>query len=146
MTLPAAEQIKRTYVYGLSAGQTSFDGTDKDGAAKTFEREKVEEVLEPRAEEICEAVRDAIKESGVKLSNWSPVYLTGGALAINRGGRDFLAARLDKPVRELPRKAVKLSSPAYSSALGLLDLIIDTVSNSHASGGVGAFFRSLFGG
>ena len=146
VTLPAAEQIKRTYVYGLSAGQTSFDGTDKDGAAKTFEREKVEEVLEPRAEEICEAVRDAIKESGVKLSNWSPVYLTGGALAINRGGRDFLAARLDKPVRELPRKAVKLSSPAYSSALGLLDLIIDTVSNSHASGGVGAFFRSLFGG
>ena len=146
VTLPTAEQIKRTYVYGLSAGQTSFDGTDKDGAAKTFEREKVEEVLEPRAEEICEAVRDAIKESGVKLSNWSPVYLTGGALAINRGGRDFLAARLDKPVRELPRKAVKLSSPAYSSALGLLDLIIDTASNSHASGGVGAFFRSLFGG
>ena len=146
VTLPTAEQIKRTYVYGLSAGQTSFDGTDKDGAAKTFEREKVEEVLEPRAEEICEAVRDAIKESGVKLSNWSPVYLPGGALAINRGGRDFLAARLDKPVRELPRKAVKLSSPAYSSALGLLDLIIDTASNSHASGGVGAFFRSLFGG
>lgn len=146
VTLPAAEQIKRAYVYGLSAGQSTFDGTDREGNAKTFDREKVEEVLEPRAEEICEAIRDAIKESGVKMSNWSPVYLTGGALAINRGGRDFLAARLDKPVRELPRKAVKLSSPAYSSALGLLDLIIDTASSSNASSGVGAFFRSLFGG
>ncbi len=91
-------------------------------------------------------MRDAIKESGVKMSNWSPVYLTGGGLAINRGGRDFLAAKLDKPVRELPRKAVKLSSPAYSSALGLLDLIIDTASNERAASGVGAFFRSLFGG
>ncbi|MBE5783004.1 MAG: hypothetical protein E7329_06780 [Clostridiales bacterium] len=146
VTLQTAEQMKRAYVYGLSAGQSTFEGTDKEGNAKTFTREQVEEVLEPRAEEICEAVRDAVKESGVKMSNWSPVYLTGGALAINRGGRDFLAAKLDKPVRELPRKAVKLSSPAYSSALGLLDLIIDTTANAHAASGVGAFFRSLFGG
>ena len=146
VTLQTAEQIKRAYVYGLAAGQSTFEGTDKEGNAKTFTRDQVEKVLEPRAEEICEAVRDAVKESGVKLSNWSPVYLTGGALAINRGGKDFLAAKLDKPVRELPRKAVKLSSPAYSSALGLLDLIIDTNANAHATGGVGAFFRNLFGG
>ena len=146
ITLPAAEQIKRAYVYGLSAGQASFEGVNKDGESKTFSREEVEKVLEPRAEEICEAVRDAIKESGVKLSNWSPIYLTGGGLAINRGGRDFLAAKLEKPVRELPRKAVKLSSPAYSSALGLLDLIIDTAASAHAAGGMGSFFRSLFGG
>ena len=146
ITLPAAEQIKRAYVYGLSAGQASFEGVNKDGESKTFSREEVEKVLEPRAEEICEAVRDAIKESGVKLSNWSPIYLTGGGLAINRGGRDFLAAKLEKPVRELPRKAVKLSSPAYSSARGLLDLIIDTAASAHAAGGMGSFFRSLFGG
>ena len=146
ITLPAAEQIKRAYVYGLSAGQASFEGVNKGGESKTFSREEVEKVLEPRAEEICEAVRDAIKESGVKLSNWSPIYLTGGGLAINRGGRDFLAAKLEKPVRELPRKAVKLSSPAYSSALGLLDLIIDTAASAHAAGGMGSFFRSLFGG
>lgn len=146
ITLPAAEQIKRAYIYGLSAGQASFEGVNKGGESKTFSREEVEKVLEPRAEEICEAVRDAIKESGVKLSNWSPIYLTGGGLAINRGGRDFLAAKLEKPVRELPRKAVKLSSPAYSSALGLLDLIIDTAASAHAAGGMGSFFRSLFGG
>ena len=146
ITLPAAEQIKRAYVYGLSAGQASFEGVNKGGESKTFSREEVEKVLEPRAEEICEAVRDAIKESGVKLSNWSPIYLTGGGLAINRGGRDFLAAKLEKPVRALPRKAVKLSSPAYSSALGLLDLIIDTAASAHAAGGMGSFFRSLFGG
>ena len=146
ITLAAAEQIKRSYVYGLSAGQSTFDGVDKDGNSKTFTREQVEEVLEPRADEICEAIRDAIKDTGVKLGNWSPVYLTGGGLAINRGGRDFLAAKLEKPVRELPRKAVKLSSPAYSSALGLLDLLIDTAANAQVTGGVSGFFRSLFGG
>ena len=81
----------------------------------------------------------------MRLGNWSPIYLTGGGLAINRGGRDYLAAKLGKPVRELPRKAVKLSSPAYSSALGLLDLIIDTITNTRAPGGIAGFFRSLFG-
>ena len=144
--LQTAENIKRAYVYGLSAGQSTFDGTDQAGNAKTFPREKVEQVLEPRAEEICEAVRDAIGASGAKLGKWSPVYLTGGGLAINRGGREFLAAKLDRTVRELPRKAVKLSSPAYSSSLGLLDLLIDTTANARSGGGMGGFFRSLFGG
>ncbi len=146
ITLPVAEQIKRAYVYGLSAGQASFDGTDQAGNTATFTREQVEAVLEPRAEEICEKIKDAIQESGAKLGKWSPVYLTGGGLAINRGGRDFLAHVLDRTVRELPRKAVKLSSPAYSSALGLLDLLIDNVTESRATSGVSGFFRSLFGG
>ena len=144
--LPVAEQIKRSYVYGLSAGQSTFEGTDQAGSAKTFTREQVEEVLEPRAEEICEAIRDAIQNSGAKLGKWSPVYLTGGGLAINRGGREYLAAKLERTVRELPRKAVKLSSPAYSSALGLLDLLIDTTASARSSGGMSGFFRSLFGG
>ena len=146
VSLPVAEQIKRAYVYGLSAGQTSFEGTDPAGAPKTFAREEVEQVLEPRAEEICEAIRDAVIDSGTKLGQWSPVYLTGGGLAINRGGREFLAAKLERTVRELPRKAVKLSSPAYSSALGLLDLLIDTTASVRAASGLGGFFRSLFGG
>ena len=146
VTLPVAEQIKRSYVYGLSAGQSTFEGTDQSGNAKTFTRDQVEQVLEPRAEEICEAIRDAVEASGAKLGKWSPVYLTGGGLAINRGGREYLAAKLERTVRELPRKAVKLSSPAYSSSLGLLDLLIDTTASARASGGMGGFFRSLFGG
>ena len=143
--LKSAEDIKRVFTYGIAAGQDTFDAQDQLGAPRTIAREDVEKVLYPRAEEICEAVREAIRESGVKLSNWSPVYLTGGGIAINRGGREFLAAKLERTVRELPRKAVKLSSPAYSSALGLLDLVIDTVSGSGAQTGIGGFFRSLFG-
>lgn len=145
ITLDSAEQIKRSYVYGLANANATFEGQDKNGNAKTFTSDDVEKVLEPRADEICEAVRDAVKESGVKMGKWSPVYMTGGGMAINRGGRDFLSAKLEKPVRELPRKAVKLSSPAYASALGLIDLIIDNVSGA-AQSGMGAFFRNLFGG
>lgn len=146
VNLTEAEKIKRAYIFGLAAGQENFDAVDREGNAKTFTKEEVEKVLEPRVDEICEEVQEALKLSGVRLGNWSPVYLTGGALSINRGGRDFLAGKLNKPVRDLPRRAVKLSSPAYSSALGLLDLIIDTSANAPAGSGMSAFFRNLFGG
>ncbi|MBQ6949958.1 MAG: hypothetical protein IJN44_00495 [Clostridia bacterium] len=146
VTLSEAEKIKRAYIFGLAAGQESFDAVDKEGNAKTFTKEEVEQVLEPRVDEICDEVQEALKLSGVRLGNWSPVYLTGGALSINRGGKDFLAGKLNKPVRDLPRRAVKLSSPAYSSALGLLDLIIDTSANAPASGAMSNFFKNLFGG
>ncbi|MBO2516885.1 MAG: hypothetical protein CW338_06350 [Clostridiales bacterium] len=143
--LTAAEQIKRQYVYGLSSAEGNYDITDSDGNNQSYEKAKVKEVLEPRVEELCKAIADAIKSSGVKLSNWSPVYLTGGGLVINRGGRDYLAKVLDKPVREFPRRAVKLSSPAYSTSLGLLNLVIDTVCKVKNTSGISGFFRNLFG-
>ena len=144
--LDQAEQIKRSYAFGAPSSLPSFDVTAADGRTQSFSYDRVNEIVEPRAEEICEAVRDCVTESGVRLGNWSVVYLTGGGLAINRGGREFLSERLGRPVRDLPRKAVKLSSPIYSSALGLLDLIIDTKTGSGApQSGISAFFRGLFG-
>lgn len=145
--LDSAEQIKRSFIFGDQNAQSSFEITGANGATQVFERSKVEEVLMPRVDELCEAIVDAVKSSNVRIGNWSSVYLTGGGLAINRGGREYLSEKLGRPVRELPRKAVKLSSPIYSSALGLLDLIIDTRSSSASpQSGIGSFFRSLFGG
>lgn len=145
--LDSAEQIKRSFIFGDQNAQSSFEVTGANGGTQVFERTKVEEILMPRVDELCEAIVDAVKASNVRLGNWSSVYLTGGSLAINRGGREYLSEKLGRPVRELPRKAVKLSSPIYSSALGLLDLIIDTRSSSAApQSGIGSFFRSLFGG
>lgn len=144
--LSSAENIKKAYVFGTTAGEEGFSEPDRDGVNKAFTREEVAKVLEPRAEEIAEAVRDAIKASGVRLGNWSVVYLTGGGLAINRGAREMLSSVLDRPVRELPRKTGKMSSPIYTSALGVLDLTIDTLINANANRGIKAFFNNLFGG
>ena len=145
--LDSAEQIKRSFIFGEQNAQSSFEITGANGATQSFERTKVESVLMPRVDELCEEIVEAVKASKVRLGNWSSVYLTGGGLAINRGGREYLSEKLGRPVRELPRKAVKLSSPIYSSALGLLDLIIDTRTNSATpQSGIGSFFRSLFGG
>ena len=52
-------------------------------------------------------------------------------------------------VQETPRRTTKLNSHSFSSALGLMDLIIDTIEQQRvpASGGkLRGFFRSLLGG
>ncbi|MGI6738676.1 MAG: cell division FtsA domain-containing protein [Christensenellales bacterium] len=145
--LDSAEQIKRSFIFGSQNNQKAFEITGANGITQNFERSEVESKLMPRVDEICEAIDQAIKDSGIRLGNWSSIYLTGGGLAINKGGREYLSDKLGRPVRELPRKAVKLSSPIYASALGLLDLIIDTrIEAAATSGGVKAFFRKLLGG
>ena len=144
--LDSAENIKRGYVFGVSAGDRSYTEPDRDGVSKTFTRDEVAEVLEPRVEEIAEAIHDAIKNSGVRLGSWSVAYLTGGGLALNRGAREFLSSKLDRPVRDLPKRTGKLSSPIYSSALGVVDVTMDTLITDNAGRGLKAFFNNLFGG
>ena len=117
----------------------------------SFTREQVAEVIEPRVDEIAEAIDQTIKESGIKLGNWSNIYLTGGGLSFNRGGKDYLAGKLQQPVRDTPKRTTKLNSHAFSSTLGLMDLIIDTMEQQHQpstgfGGAVKDFFRSLLGG
>ncbi len=144
--LESAEQIKRSFAFNAPSAQQNFDILGPNAATRTFTYKQVSDILEPRAEEICEAVRECVVGSGVRFGNWSVAYLTGGGLAINRGGREYLGEKLERPVRDLPRKAVKLSSPIYSSVLGLLDLVIDTRNSaSEAMGGPKAFLRGLFG-
>ncbi len=152
LPLAAAEQIKREYVYGISTIAQNYSVSSGDGLkADTFTQDQVAEVLEPRVDEIAQMIKSCIEESGVKLGNWSTIYLTGGGLSLNRGGRDYLASKLDKPVRETIKRTIKLSSPIYASAMGLMDLIIDTIETrnvpaSGVGGGIKEFFKNLLGG
>ena len=152
ISLAAAEQIKRDYVYVIATVEQTYSvNSGSDGVkTETFSQDQVAEVLEPRVDEIAELVKAAIEESGVKLGSWSTVYLTGGGLCLNRGGREYLAAKLDRAVRETIKRTIKLSSPIYASAMGLMDLIIDTIESRNipaggVTGGVKEFFKSLLG-
>lgn len=151
ISLSAAENIKRSYVYGISTITQTYDVSGGEGIkSESFSQDQVAAVLEPRVDELADMIKECLSDSGVKLGNWSTIYLTGGGLALNRGGRDYLASKLDKPVRETIKRTIKLSSPIYASAMGLMDLIIDTIESRNApssgvAGGVKDFFRSLLG-
>jgi len=150
--LSSAEQIKREYVYGVSAITQAYSVTSGDGVkTETFSQDDVSAVLEPRVDELADLIKECITDSGVKLENRSVIYLTGGGLSLNRGGKDYLASRLDMTVRDTGKRTIKLSSPIYASVVGLMDLIIDTVESrnipsSGVTGSIKEFLRNLWGG
>lgn len=148
----AEEKIKQPFVYSASATAETYDiPAMNDQPAQSFTRDEVAPIITARVDEIAGEIKKALEESGVKLGNWSNVYLTGGGVAFNRGGKDYLSSKLGRPVRETPKRTVKMSSPIYSSTMGLMDLIIDTMEQqrqpaSGVAGKLGEFFKSLVGG
>ncbi|MCL1965125.1 MAG: cell division protein FtsA [Firmicutes bacterium] len=143
VAMPMAEQIKRSYIFGMPGGD-NIEAVDSAGRAASFTREDVARVLEPRVDEISEQIREELNHSGVRLGSWSNVYLTGGGLAMMRGGREYLSAQMERPVRAPSPKAAKLNSPVYSSALGLMDLVFETIEQQTESGGIFDKVKGLF--
>lgn len=140
--MSVAEQIKRSYIFGMPGGD-NIEVVGENGRLMSFTREDVGRVLEPRVDEIAEQIRDTINNSGVRLGSWSNIYLTGGGLSMMRGGREYLAAQMEKPVRSPAPKAAKLNSPIYASALGLMDLVFETIEQVD-SNGIFDRIKSLF--
>ncbi len=147
----AEEKIKQPFVYSMSATPETYEiPAINEQAGRTFTRDEVAPIITARVDEIAAEIKKALDESGVKLGNWSNVYLTGGGLAFNRGGKEYLSSKLGRPVRDTPKRTVKMSSPIYSSTMGLMDLIIDTMEQQRQPatglvGKVGEFFKSLVG-
>ncbi len=148
----AEEKIKQPFVYSMSATPETYEiPAMNEQPARSFARDEVAPIITARVDEIAAEIKKALEESGVKLGNWSNVYLTGGGVAFNRGGKDYLSSKLGRPVRDTPKRTVKMSSPIYSSTMGLMDLIIDTMEQqrqpaSGVAGKIGEFFKSLVGG
>ena len=148
----AEEKIKQPFVYSMSATPETYEiPAMNEQPARSFTRDEVAPIITARVDEIATEIKKALEESGVKLGNWSNVYLTGGGVAFNRGGKDYLSSKLGRPVRDTPKRTVKMSSPIYSSTMGLMDLIIDTMEQqrqpaSGVAGKLGEFFKSLVGG
>ena len=152
ISLTAAEEIKRKFVYGIESGEEKYEVPGADGEKATvFTREQVKPVICGAVDEIAAQIKDAIDNDFGGLGNWSHVLMTGGGLSFNRGGREYLGGRLGRAVEDIPRRTTKLNSHSFSSSLGLMDLIIDTIEQQRApSGGFGSkvagFFKSLLGG
>ena len=147
--MAAETRVKQNFVYSMSATPETYEvPAQGEMPARTFTREEVSPIVTSVVDELAAEIKKALEESGVKLGNWSNVYLTGGGLALNRGGKDYLSSKLGRPVREIPKRSVKMSTPLFSSSMGLMNLIIDTMEQQQTAsngiiGKIGGFFRSL---
>ena len=144
----AAEQIKRNYVFNPDEfDMDSFSEVyDDNGRRKTFPRKAVSGIVEASFKELTDMIDMTIaNDAEPYLGKRSQVYLTGGGIALMRGSREALAAAIGRPVKISAAKSSKLNSPVYASALGLADLIFDSIEGGgEAEENLGSRIRSMF--
>ena len=135
----AAEQIKRGYVFNPEV-------YDDNGRRRTFPREAVGRIVESSFKELTDMIGMTIANDADQfLGKRSQVYLTGGGIALMRGAREALAAAIGRPVKISAAKSSKLNSPVYASALGLADLIFDSIEGeAEPEENLGSRIRNMF--
>lgn len=127
--MKAAEQIKREYIFMPDEFDPAGDPEviDDRGQRLTFPRSLVQSIIENTVGELIGMIDLALKDCDRYLAARSQVYVTGGGLAMMRGGREYLASKLGRSVRVSMAKAAKLNSPVFASTLGLVDLVFESI-------------------
>jgi cell division protein FtsA len=123
----SAEKIKKAFGHTVSSEVPEGDEIEVeavgDRPSRLMPRRFMAEILEPRAEELCDLVREHLRQAGVlELCN-AGVVLTGGASRM-RGLNEVFERLVKKPVRvaspqplvQLPEELIQ---PEFATVAGL---------------------------
>ena len=126
--LETAEQVKRRFVF-LQEPLSSTEIVRTPNGAKRVDHAAIELILEARAGELVSLIRTAIKEMGVS-SEASPVtYLTGGGIAMMKGGIDYLKRGLHLNIQRDTPWVADMDTPNYTSCFAALDFVLRATSD-----------------
>ena len=126
--LETAEQVKRRYVF-LQEPLSSTEIVRTPAGAKRVDHAAIELIVEARAGELVSLLRTAIKEMGVSPEASPVTYLTGGGLAMMKGGLDYLKRGLQLPVQRDTPWVADMDTPNYTSAFAALDFVLRATSD-----------------
>ncbi|HSM86259.1 MAG TPA: cell division protein FtsA [Candidatus Limnocylindrales bacterium] len=125
--LSSAEKIKKSFGETVSKRVPESDEIEVpavgDRPSRLMPRRFMAEILEPRAEELCELLCDHLKQAGVlELCN-AGLVLTGGGSRLN-GLPDIFEKTMDRPVRLASPASIasmpeQLAEPEFATAIGL---------------------------
>ena len=97
--------------------------------AKRVDHAVIELILEARASELVSLLREAIKEMGVSPEASPVTYLTGGGLAMMKGGIDYLKRGLQLSIQRDTPWVVDMDTPNFTSAFAALDFVLRATSD-----------------
>ncbi len=142
-----AEQLKRRFEFSLIKNDQEYDIPSEEGTkVLTYTQSQLEEIVLPVVDALTDQIKESLDSSGVKLPDKSSIYITGGGLALNRGGREYISSKIGRSVREPAKVTINMTEPYFSSSMGLLDIILATINASDGvDKGVKGFFKNLFG-
>ena len=123
-----AEKLKKLYgnaiVTLIPEGNEVEVPSVGDRASRLMPQRLLGEILEPRARELCEMLRDTLRQSGMFEICLAGLVLSGGGSRLP-GLIDIAESVLRKPVRlswpvPLAKMPTELAEPEYATALGMV--------------------------
>jgi len=123
----ADETDKRTTEDGFDKPLPVVTLMDEFGGRLELPREAVKSSIEHSLDELCDMIGKTIRDAADMTGPRSQIYLTGGGIAMMKGGREYLSQKLERPVRMPAPRTNRLSNPNYTSVLGMLDLVFDAL-------------------
>lgn len=140
------EQLKRQYQFDIRDENKTYEINSQDSSQiLRYDQARLDEIIHPVVDELCDRVNESIETSSCRFGAENKLYLTGGGLLLNRNARDYMANKLGHTVSEPAKVTINMTEPYFSSAMGLLDVIMSSLkADSVDYKGIIGFFRKLF--
>lgn len=143
--LALAEQIKRQIILAHDNGaRIEID----IGAQKpvVYQNKTLLHIVEPYVDEMTDEIHRRIDAFGIEIPQKASYYLTGGGLALMHGARYMLGAKLGHVIKAVPVRQSTLPGANYTSALGLLELVFEQISEEEENkkGNILKNLKSIF--
>ncbi len=123
VTQQSAEQAKRRFVFSIDYGDKT-EILRSETASKRVENATIAYIIDARANDLAEHIREELDRLQVNLESRPIVYFSGGGLLMMRGSLDFLKKTLGFPIKRDMPWTPRLSSPNYCSAFGALNFVL----------------------
>lgn len=118
-----AERLKRK----ISLSQLSSSSYDLIEAenGEYYSLEQLQQTIKTSLDELCEAISEAMDQSGYIIPEYVPLLITGGGISYIRGAKEHVSNRLNMVVGIISPKVPLMDKPTESTALSLLDLALE---------------------
>jgi cell division protein FtsA len=150
--LVAAEKLKKTFGHTISSKVAEGNEIEVPAVgerpSRLMPQRFMAEILEPRATELCELMRDHLKQAGVLELCPAGVVLTGGGSRME-GLAELCQQTLDRPIRLASPEAIsdmppQLAEPEFATVVGLaMYAHRTTVAKMNPEQGFGQKLRAL---
>lgn len=145
-----AEKIKRNYIFNADEFDRSAptEITDRSGNTIIIEREDIQPIIEDTFDSLADMIELTIRNDVEPMLNeLSQVFLTGGGLIPMRGAKERLTEKIGLAIRGCTMKSSRMNSPVFAGALGLCDLVFDSLEgNAMEQQGAISSIKSFFTG
>ena len=151
--LAAAEEIKKAYGHAIRNNAPPNSEIEApavgDRPSRLLPQSFVAEIIEPRATELCELLRDHLRQAGVLELCPAGVVLTGGGAGLNDLS-ELCERVMKRPVRvgtpvSIAKLPPQLAAPAFATAIGLaMYAHRNAVARMSPDQGIGSKLRALW--